>query len=94
MPAGETALFPKSHVKDISLKGGQKPNVYFSLTLDSYDSAIHDNMTEEDVKAFFDRGIQTTPPEIKQSGNWVVYYRIEAENEPLLLTVISALRTV
>ncbi len=64
----------------LTLKGGQKPNVYFSLTLDSYDSAIHDNMTEEDVKAFFDRGIQTTPPEIKQSGNWVVYYRIEAEN--------------
>ena len=64
----------------LSLKGGQKPNVYFSLTLDSYDSAIHDNMTEEDVKAFFDRGIQTTPPEIRQSGNWVVYYRIEAEN--------------
>ena len=65
----------------VNLKGKpENVSVDFSLTLDNYDPEIHDGMTEADVERFFDRGVQKDPPEIKQAGNWVVYYRITADN--------------
>ena len=65
----------------VNLKGKpENVSVDFSLTLDNYDPEIHDGMTEADVERFFDRGVRKDPPEIKQAGNWVVYYRITADN--------------
>ena len=64
----------------ITLKGGQKAIIYYGANLERYDAKIHDNLTESQIAQILGGGVSTFAPEIKQAGNWVIYYRIEAEN--------------
>ena len=65
--------------KYITTKGGQEATVYYSTNIDKYTS-VHDGMTESDIAQMFADGGSSSAPEIKQVGNFVIYYRIEAEN--------------
>ena len=64
----------------ITLKGGQKAIIYYGANLERYDAKIHDNLTDSQIAQILGGGVSTFAPEIKQAGNWVIYYRIEAEN--------------
>ena len=66
--------------KYITLQCGQSATVYYSLNIDKYNANVHDNMTESQIKDMLNGGVSTSAPEIKQAGNWVIYYRVEAEN--------------